>query len=249
MNNFTEEPKDKLNNTNDFPWHAMTSDQDSGLTVALRSDTNASEWWCSKYEGFRYYVHSPKEMLSSTNKFQLQYGELTELLIKPKMTKTEEDLRVYTLKRYIVKHIAADLCVRTCVNGWNRIYKLDFAHPSDDSWLCSSAIIYMRHHKRLLMWKLPSQIWKGVWISNWILIRLLRATSATCVMGRHKLDYESINSEFFSRLNHGKPRTTQIELSQEGNWACVWAAVELLMLGWISISCALCHRRSTTPFL
>lgn len=114
MNAPLEEPTDKLNYTNEFPWHAMTSDQDSGLSVALRTDPNSSDWWCSKYEGFRYFIHSTNELLSSTNKFQLQYGELTELLIKPKMTKTEEDLRVYTLKRYIEKHIAAELCARTC---------------------------------------------------------------------------------------------------------------------------------------
>lgn len=91
--------REELNYTNDFPWSATVSDQDSGLNVALRSDVSSPEWWCSKYEGFRYFIHGTNELLTSTNRFQLQFGELTELLIKPKMTITEEDLRDYTLER------------------------------------------------------------------------------------------------------------------------------------------------------
>jgi hypothetical protein len=78
----------------------MVSDQDSGLSVALRSDNRSKGWWCSRYEGFRYFIHGTNELLSSTNRFQLQFGELTELLIKPKMTITEEDLRSYSLERF-----------------------------------------------------------------------------------------------------------------------------------------------------
>jgi hypothetical protein len=84
-----------------LPWSAKISDQDSGLSVAMRSDNRSkiNKWWCSRYEGFRYFVHGTNELLSSANRFQLQFGELTELLIKPKMTITEEDLRDYTLQR------------------------------------------------------------------------------------------------------------------------------------------------------
>ena len=38
-------PKEELNYTNDFPWSATVSDQDSGLNVALKSDNNSKEWW------------------------------------------------------------------------------------------------------------------------------------------------------------------------------------------------------------
>lgn len=100
INAFLLQPKEELNFTHDFPWSATVSDQDSGLNVALRSDNNSGEWWCSKYEGFRYFIHGTNELLSSTNRFQLQFGELTELLIKPKMTITEEDLRDYSLERW-----------------------------------------------------------------------------------------------------------------------------------------------------
>lgn len=99
INSFLMRPKEELNFTDDFPWSATVSDQDSGLNVALRSDNNSNDWWCSKYEGFRYFIHGTNELLSSTNRFQLQFGELTELLIKPKMTITEEDLRDYSLER------------------------------------------------------------------------------------------------------------------------------------------------------
>jgi hypothetical protein len=99
INTFMMKPREKLDFQSDFPWSATVSDQDSGLNVALRSHNNSADWWCSKYEGFRYFVHGTNELLSSTNRFQLQFGELTELLIKPKMTITEEDLRDYSLER------------------------------------------------------------------------------------------------------------------------------------------------------
>lgn len=192
INTFLMRPTEKINFTSEFPWRATVSDQDSGLNVALRSDKESGQWWCSKYEGsanlkywfvllqgsgvhlfwkliefqsnsteivlsqcwsiafshftdkyqefgvvctrgctkscpvyvqnekhpraflckhenqtnfdsfstgFRYFVHGTNELLSSTNRFQLQFGELTELLIKPKMTITEEDLRDYSLER------------------------------------------------------------------------------------------------------------------------------------------------------
>lgn len=83
----------------DYPWRATISDQDSGFNVGLRTDNSSDEWWCSKHQGFRYFVHGVDELLSSTNRFQLQFGELTELLIKPKLTITEEALRDYTLER------------------------------------------------------------------------------------------------------------------------------------------------------
>lgn len=92
-------PREDLNFTQDYPWSASVSDQDGGLNMALRADNSSGEWWCSKYEGFRYFVHGVNELLSSTNRFQLQFGELAELLIKPKMTITEEDLRDYSLER------------------------------------------------------------------------------------------------------------------------------------------------------
>jgi hypothetical protein len=91
---------EKLNFTENYPWSATVSDQDSGLNIGLRSD-NSSLDWCDSYEGFRFYVHGTNEFFSSTNRFQLQFGELAELLIKPKMTITEEDLRDYSLERFV----------------------------------------------------------------------------------------------------------------------------------------------------
>lgn len=99
INIFLNKPK-HLNFSEAFrPWRATTSDQDRGLNVELRSENNSDTWWCSKYEGFRYFIHAPNELLSSINTFQLQFGELTEVLIKPKMTITEDDLRDYTFER------------------------------------------------------------------------------------------------------------------------------------------------------
>lgn len=105
VNAFSSKPKSMIDFDHDFPWSATVSDQDSGLSVSLRSDNRSKNWYCSRYEGFRYFIHGTNELLSSTNRFQLQFGELTELLIKPKMTITEEDLRDYTLERYV--------CIRT----------------------------------------------------------------------------------------------------------------------------------------
>ena len=99
VNAFHLPPKDPKDFGKNFPWSASVSDQDSGLSVAMRSDNRSKDWWCSRYEGFRYFIHGTNELLSSTNRFQLQFGELTELLIKPKMTITEEDLKDYTLER------------------------------------------------------------------------------------------------------------------------------------------------------
>ncbi|CAO1407576.1 unnamed protein product [Diamesa tonsa] len=99
MNTLMLKPREDLNFTQDYPWSATVSDQDGGLNMALRADNSSGEWWCSKYEGFRYFVHGVNELLTSTNRFQLQFGELAELLIKPKMTITEEDLRDYSLER------------------------------------------------------------------------------------------------------------------------------------------------------
>ncbi|KAL7010701.1 hypothetical protein ACKWTF_016843 [Chironomus riparius] len=99
VNAFHLPPKSTLEFDAEYPWSAKLSDQDSGLSVAMRSDNRSKDWWCSRYEGFRYFIHGTNELLSSTNRFQLQFGELTELLIKPKMTITEEDLRDYTLER------------------------------------------------------------------------------------------------------------------------------------------------------
>lgn len=45
INTFLMKPKEELNFTNDFPWSATVSDQDSGLSVALKSDNNSKEWW------------------------------------------------------------------------------------------------------------------------------------------------------------------------------------------------------------
>jgi hypothetical protein len=99
VTDFAAKPKSMIDYDHDYPWSATISDPDSGLSVALRSDMRSSNWSCSRYEGFRYFIHGTNELLSSTNRFQLQFGELTELLIKPKMTITEEDLRDYTLER------------------------------------------------------------------------------------------------------------------------------------------------------
>lgn len=99
INTFMMRPVEKLNYTNAFPWSATDSNQESGLSLALRSDKHSKDWWCSKSVGFRYFIHGTNELLSSTNRFELQFGELTELLIKPKMTITEEDLKDYSLER------------------------------------------------------------------------------------------------------------------------------------------------------
>ncbi|KAG5682311.1 hypothetical protein PVAND_011670 [Polypedilum vanderplanki] len=96
---FSAPPKSVIDFNHDFPWSATISGSDSGLSVALRSNEGSTNWSCSRYEGFRYFIHGTNELLSSTNRFHLQFGELTELLIKPKMTITEEDLRDYTLER------------------------------------------------------------------------------------------------------------------------------------------------------
>ena len=101
INTFTAKPKNQIDNLEDFPWRASVSDQDSGLSIALQTNNHSKDWWCSRYEGFRYFVHPTNELLSTTNRFQLQFGELTELLIKPKMTITEEDLRSYALERWV----------------------------------------------------------------------------------------------------------------------------------------------------
>lgn len=105
VNAFHLPPKSVLDLDKDYPWSARVSDSESGLSIAMRSDNRSQEWWCSRYEGFRYFIHGTNELLSSTNRFQLQFGELTELLIKPKMTITEEDLRDYTLERLELKFV------------------------------------------------------------------------------------------------------------------------------------------------
>ncbi|CAO1411437.1 unnamed protein product [Diamesa serratosioi] len=98
-NTMVNKPRETLNMTQEYPWNPTASDGGSGLNIALHADNSSDEWWCSKYEGFQYFVHGVNELLSSTDRFQLQFGELTELLIKPKMTITEEDLREYSLER------------------------------------------------------------------------------------------------------------------------------------------------------
>ncbi|CRL02057.1 CLUMA_CG015148, isoform A, partial [Clunio marinus] len=98
INTNSDMPQERMNSTYDFPWISTHSAPDSGLTLTLNSAITSVDWWCSRFEGFNFYVHSPNELQSSTNNFQLQFGELTEVLIKPKLITTEEDLGSYNLE-------------------------------------------------------------------------------------------------------------------------------------------------------
>lgn len=79
--------------------------------AAISRELNQKQIWdfitlfcrCSVHSSFRLFIHGTNEFYSYENSFMLHSGEAVELMVKPKLIITDENLRGYSVERWAIQ--------------------------------------------------------------------------------------------------------------------------------------------------